>query len=193
MSKQRLEAFSDGVIAILITIMVLELRTPHGTTWAALREGLLALLAYVLSFVNIGSSARSSRAITTPMAPAPFALHQAGRSRRCRVWRSAPVAREAKGDGVRSGSLPSTASSSSSPPRSSREASATAMPTVRRTSAGPALHRATSLLQSARLQKKRRQVLVLEHREPRHGPADRTSGVDRAGAAARLRHRVMAD
>ena len=36
MSKNRLEAFSDGVIAILITIMVLELRTPHGTTWAAL-------------------------------------------------------------------------------------------------------------------------------------------------------------
>ena len=54
MSKQRLEAFSDGVIAILITIMVLELRTPHGTTWAALREDLPVLLAYVLSFVNIG-------------------------------------------------------------------------------------------------------------------------------------------
>jgi len=54
MSKDRLEAFSDGVIAILITIMVLELRTPHGTTWAALREDLPVLLAYVLSFVNIG-------------------------------------------------------------------------------------------------------------------------------------------
>jgi uncharacterized membrane protein len=54
MSKNRLEAFSDGVIAILITIMVLELRTPHGTTWAALREDLPVLLAYVLSFVNIG-------------------------------------------------------------------------------------------------------------------------------------------
>jgi uncharacterized membrane protein len=39
---------------ILITIMVLELRTPHGTTWAALREDLPVLLAYVLSFVNIG-------------------------------------------------------------------------------------------------------------------------------------------
>jgi uncharacterized membrane protein len=45
MSKDRLEAFSDGVIAILITIMVLELRTPHGTTWAALREDLPVLLA----------------------------------------------------------------------------------------------------------------------------------------------------
>ncbi len=54
MSKDRLEAFSDGVIAILITIMVLELRTPHGTTWAALREDLPVLLAYVLSFVLIG-------------------------------------------------------------------------------------------------------------------------------------------
>ena len=42
------------MIAILITIMVLELRTPHGTTWAALREDLPVLLAYVLSFVNIG-------------------------------------------------------------------------------------------------------------------------------------------
>jgi transmembrane protein TMEM174 (potassium channel) len=40
MSKNRLEAFSDGVIAILITIMVLELRTRQGTSWAALREDL---------------------------------------------------------------------------------------------------------------------------------------------------------
>ena len=54
MSKNRLESFSDGVIAILITIMVLELRTPHGTIWAALRQDLPVLLAYVLSFVNIG-------------------------------------------------------------------------------------------------------------------------------------------
>jgi len=52
-SKTRLEAFTDGVIAILITIMVLELRTPHGTTWAALRQDLPVLLAYVLSFVLI--------------------------------------------------------------------------------------------------------------------------------------------
>ena len=54
MSKTRLVAFTDGVIAILITIMVLELRTPHGTTWAALREDLPVLLAYVLSFALIG-------------------------------------------------------------------------------------------------------------------------------------------
>ena len=54
MSKTRLEAFTDGVIAIIITIMVLEVRTPHGTTWAALRQDLPVLLAYVLSFVLIG-------------------------------------------------------------------------------------------------------------------------------------------
>jgi uncharacterized membrane protein len=53
-SKGRLEAFVDGVIAILITIMVLDLHTPHGTTWAALREDLPVLLAYVLSFVYLG-------------------------------------------------------------------------------------------------------------------------------------------
>jgi uncharacterized membrane protein len=54
MSKGRLEAFSDGVIAILITIMVLDLHTPPGTSWGALREDLPVLLAYVLSFVNLG-------------------------------------------------------------------------------------------------------------------------------------------
>jgi uncharacterized membrane protein len=52
--KGRLEAFSDGVIAILITIMVLELRTPAGTTWHALAHELPVLLAYLLSFVNLG-------------------------------------------------------------------------------------------------------------------------------------------
>ena len=54
MNKQRLEAFSDGVIAILITIMVLELRAPHGATLAALRPLLPTFLAYVLSFVYLG-------------------------------------------------------------------------------------------------------------------------------------------
>ena len=54
MSKARLETFSDGVIAILITIMVLELRTPAGTSWHALRHELPVLLAYVLSFVYLG-------------------------------------------------------------------------------------------------------------------------------------------
>jgi len=54
MSKQRLEAFSDGVIAILITIMVLELRAPAGADFAALHTLLPALLSYVLSFIYLG-------------------------------------------------------------------------------------------------------------------------------------------
>jgi uncharacterized membrane protein len=54
MSKTRLEAFSDGVIAILITIMVLELKIPHGADWDALRALVPVFLAYVLSFVFLG-------------------------------------------------------------------------------------------------------------------------------------------
>ena len=54
MSKGRLEAFSDGVIAIIITIMVLELKVPHGATWADLRELLPVMVSYVLSFINVG-------------------------------------------------------------------------------------------------------------------------------------------
>jgi uncharacterized membrane protein len=51
MSKQRMEAFSDGVIAILITVMVLELRPPEGTDWLALRVRIVHDgLSYVLSF-----------------------------------------------------------------------------------------------------------------------------------------------
>jgi uncharacterized membrane protein len=53
-SKARLETFSDGVIAILITIMVLGLHTPAGTSWHALGHELPVLLAYVLSFVYLG-------------------------------------------------------------------------------------------------------------------------------------------
>ena len=53
MRKGRLEAFSDGVIAILITIMVLELKIPHATDWAALRPLLPVFLTYVLSFVYL--------------------------------------------------------------------------------------------------------------------------------------------
>ena len=53
MRKGRLEAFSDGVIAILITIMVLELKIPHGTGWEALRPLLPVFLTYVLSFVYL--------------------------------------------------------------------------------------------------------------------------------------------
>ena len=54
MSKARLEAFSDGVIAILITIMVLELETPEGADWAALQPLVPVLCTYVLSFVYLG-------------------------------------------------------------------------------------------------------------------------------------------
>jgi uncharacterized membrane protein len=54
MSKGRLEAFSDGVIAILITIMVLELKVPRGADLEGLREMLPAFLFYVLSFVFLG-------------------------------------------------------------------------------------------------------------------------------------------
>ena len=54
MSKTRLEAFSDGVFAILITIMVLELKIPHGDDWAALRPVLPVLATYVLSFAFLG-------------------------------------------------------------------------------------------------------------------------------------------
>lgn len=54
MSKNRLEAFSDGVIAIIITIMVLDLKTPQGNDLAALRPLLPVFLSYVLSFIYIG-------------------------------------------------------------------------------------------------------------------------------------------
>jgi len=54
MSSSRLEAFSDGVIAIIITIMVLELKVPHGETFDALIPLIPVLLSYVLSFVYVG-------------------------------------------------------------------------------------------------------------------------------------------
>jgi uncharacterized membrane protein len=54
MSKGRLEAFSDGVIAIIITIMVLELKAPHGTDLESLRPLLPIFLSYLLSFVFVG-------------------------------------------------------------------------------------------------------------------------------------------
>jgi uncharacterized membrane protein len=54
MGKGRLEAFSDGVIAILITIMVLELKVPHGADLSALKPLLPVFLSYVLSFIYLG-------------------------------------------------------------------------------------------------------------------------------------------
>ena len=54
MQKNRLEAFSDGVIAIIITIMVLEMKVPHGTELDDLKPILPVFLSYVLSFICIG-------------------------------------------------------------------------------------------------------------------------------------------
>ena len=54
MKTARLEAFTDGVVAIIITIMVLEIHVPHGSDLAALKVEVPVLLAYVLSYVNVG-------------------------------------------------------------------------------------------------------------------------------------------
>ena len=54
MQRERLNAFSDGVIAIIITIMVLELKVPHGADWASLATLLPVFLSYVLSFIYVG-------------------------------------------------------------------------------------------------------------------------------------------
>jgi uncharacterized membrane protein len=54
MGKRRLEAFSDGVLAIILTIMVLEMKVPHGDGFAALSPVVPVFLSYVLSFIYIG-------------------------------------------------------------------------------------------------------------------------------------------
>ncbi len=54
MHKTRLEAFTDGVVAIIITIMVLEIKVPHGESWQALFSLWPKLLSYVLSFLYVG-------------------------------------------------------------------------------------------------------------------------------------------
>jgi uncharacterized membrane protein len=54
MEPARLEAFTDGVVAIIITIMVLEIRVPHGADLASLQGDVPVLIAYVLSYVNVG-------------------------------------------------------------------------------------------------------------------------------------------
>jgi len=54
MTKSRLEAFSDGVIAIIITIMVLEMKVPHDTSWQALSKLTPVFLSYILSFIGLG-------------------------------------------------------------------------------------------------------------------------------------------
>lgn len=74
MHKGRLEAFSDGVIAIIITIMVLELKAPHGTDYAVLAPLVPAFLSYVLSFIYVGiywnnhhHMMQAARAVTGPI------------------------------------------------------------------------------------------------------------------------------
>jgi uncharacterized membrane protein len=54
MTKTRLEAFSDGVIAIIITIMVLELKVPHSTEWVTIKHLIPVFISYVLSFIFLG-------------------------------------------------------------------------------------------------------------------------------------------
>jgi uncharacterized membrane protein len=54
MGKGRLEAFSDGVIAVIITIMVLEMKVPHGHDWESLRPAIPVFLTYVLSYIFLG-------------------------------------------------------------------------------------------------------------------------------------------
>lgn len=54
MTKGRLEAFSDGVLAIIITIMVLELKVPEGSEWQSLKPLIPKFLAYILSFIYVG-------------------------------------------------------------------------------------------------------------------------------------------
>jgi uncharacterized membrane protein len=60
MKTTRLEAFSDAVLAIIITIMVLELKAPHAVELAALKPILPVLLSYVLSFIYVGIYWQSS-------------------------------------------------------------------------------------------------------------------------------------
>ena len=54
MNKNRLEAFSDGVLAIIITIMVLEIKIPHGSEWNSLKELIPVFISYAISFAFIG-------------------------------------------------------------------------------------------------------------------------------------------
>jgi len=66
MSSGRLEAFSDGVLAIIITIMVLELKVPRGADLAALRPLIPVFSGYLLSFIYVGDLLEQS--------PSPFPL-----------------------------------------------------------------------------------------------------------------------
>ncbi|MGL0747552.1 TMEM175 family protein [Secundilactobacillus paracollinoides] len=67
MNKGRLEAFTDAILAIIMTIMVLELHTPEGFTLAAIQNELIPLLAYVISFVGITNLWATHHFIFEPM------------------------------------------------------------------------------------------------------------------------------
>lgn len=54
MTKTRLEAFSDGVIAIIITIMVLDLKTPHHTDWVSIKPLVPVFISYIISYIFVG-------------------------------------------------------------------------------------------------------------------------------------------
>ena len=84
MGKNRLEAFSDGVIAIIITIMVLEMKVPHGESLDALVPLIPVFLSYVLSFVYVGiywnnDNQKSRCRFAHSAAPDTFALA-------CSMW-----------------------------------------------------------------------------------------------------------
>jgi uncharacterized membrane protein len=68
MTKGRLEAFSDGVLAVIITIMVLELKVPHGSDLRALDGMLPVFLGYVLSFIYVGIYWNTTTTSFTPPA-----------------------------------------------------------------------------------------------------------------------------
>ena len=81
MNKNRLEAFSDGVIAIIITIMALELKVPHGAEFSALRPLIPVFLSYLLSFTYVGiywnnhhHMLQATPHVTGPRAVGEFAL-----------------------------------------------------------------------------------------------------------------------
>ena len=71
MGKNRLEAFSDGVIAIIITIMVLELKVPHAEGLAALKSLLPVFLSYVLSFMFVAIYWNNFTGVSSSCAPLP--------------------------------------------------------------------------------------------------------------------------
>ncbi|TRX03643.1 TMEM175 family protein [Flavobacterium gawalongense] len=76
MDKNRLEAFSDGVVAIIITIMILELKVPHDTKWGSLWENWPIFISYALSFVFVGLYWSSHHHL----------FHKASKVNNCILW-----------------------------------------------------------------------------------------------------------